>query len=56
VEVPEEHRSRRADERSNEQDDYREGVGVARSRQQQVPHRVDDGGAEREDESFGRQI
>jgi hypothetical protein len=31
-------------------------VGVARSGQQEVPHRVDDGGAQREDESFSGQI
>jgi hypothetical protein len=28
---------------------------VARSGEQQIPHRVDDGRAEREDESLGRQ-
>jgi hypothetical protein len=55
VEVPEEHCSRSADDRSNKQDDDREGMGVARSGQQQVPDRVNDGRAEREDESLGRQ-
>ncbi len=55
VEVPEEDGHRCADDRPDEQDDHREGVGVARSREQQVPHRVDDGRAERENESLGRQ-
>jgi hypothetical protein len=55
VEVPEEHRHRGADDRSNEKDDDRKRMRVARSGEQQIPHRVDDGGAEGEDESLGRQ-
>jgi hypothetical protein len=56
MEVPEEDSYRRTDDRPDEQDDHRKRVGVARSGEQQVPDCVDDGRAEREDESFGRQI
>jgi hypothetical protein len=55
MEVPEEHRSRSADDRPDKQDDHREGMRIARSGKQQVPHSVDDGRAERENESLGWQ-
>src|SRR5947199_1325572 len=54
MEVPEEHRRRRADERAREQDDGRDRRRVPRPREQQVPEGVDHRRAECEHERLGR--
>ncbi len=50
------HGDRSADDRSDEEHDDRERLGVARPRKQQIPDRVDDSRAERENESLGGQV